>query len=212
MNQIYRQTAMIFPTPLRVVDFEDKSIFETSRDYILSLPHINENKFMWETENNLNKHGALSDLVDLIKEEVAVYWDELGIVRDGIDIQCMWANVAKSSDFRHSTHVHANSFFSGVVYLNVPDKPGNIGFRDPRPAAEMWAPNINGNSDVYNRVAEVEPYLGRMILFPSWLAHGTKAGEFLNDYRIALSFNVMPIGMMDRKAAQFNYTITEMEM
>jgi uncharacterized protein (TIGR02466 family) len=126
--------------------------------------------------------------------EVSLYLDELGVIRDSEKMTCMWANISKSKN-RHAVHMHPNSFLSGVLYLNTPGTPGNIGFKDPRPGAEILAFNYKEDSVFKYRTREVEPKEGLLILFPSWLQHGTTRGNFedLED-RISLSFNILPTG------------------
>ena len=104
----------------------------------------------------------------------------------------MWANVSKSKN-RHALHLHANSYFSGVLYLDAPSSPGNIGFKDPRVASEMLSFDYKLGSMFKERTIEIEPKPGRMLMFPSWLSHGTKPGNFNDsENRISLSFNVLP--------------------
>jgi uncharacterized protein (TIGR02466 family) len=103
-------------------------------------------------------------------------------------------------------HPHSNSFFSGVLYCETPGISGNIGFKDPRPAAEVLYFDYADNSIFKERTVEIEPKKGRLVMFPSWLYHGTKSGFFSeNENRISLSFNIMPVTEVTDFSKKINY-------
>jgi uncharacterized protein (TIGR02466 family) len=185
----------LFPTPLYIVDFDDLYFIQNIKIEVLKILQNGEvtgDELCSTTLDDLHNREPFSKLTDIILAEVKLVFENVGLIYDDIYISCMWANISKSKN-RHALHLHANSYFSGVLYLDVPSSPGNIGFKDPRAASEMLSFDYKPGSMFKERTIEVEPKTGRLLMFPSWLSHGTKAGNFNDDEnRISLSFNILP--------------------
>lgn len=146
----------------------------------------------WCTDDNLNDLPEFQKLNDIIISETTKILDYFGISRDSHYITCMWSNVAKVGH-AHQLHEHPNSFYSGVLYLQIPAGSGHFFFKDPRPGINMILPNYTkANPELFGSNWRVEPKLGDMYMFPSWAEHGVQATEFNpNLERISLSFNIM---------------------
>ena len=117
----------------------------------------------------------------------------LGLEKDSLVLNAMWANVRKNYS-KHHIHQHPNSFVSGVMYLQIPTDTelDTFFFVDPRPAKNMFHGIFEKESPISNRSWWYTPKEGCVIMFPSWLEHGTD--EFFsttNNYRISLSFNLI---------------------
>ena len=197
MQQPHRQTELIFPTPIHLVQFADLGFCVRARNAVYNISQqerLSNDELHWCTPDDLHLRSEFNELKNIIMSEVSAYLDNLGVIREGEQMTCMWANVAKSKN-RHAVHMHPNSFLSGVIYLSTPGIAGNIGFKDPRPGAEILAFNYKDDSVFKHRTREVVPKEGLLILFPSWLQHGTTRGNFDdNEDRISLSFNILPTG------------------
>lgn len=194
--QIIRQAHLIFPTPVNVVDFPDTDFCDRAATAVRKIIEDGEgagDDLCWSTPDNLEVRPEFDEIKNIILTEIGRVFDYIGLVRDDYYMTCMWANMSKSKN-RHALHPHANSFYSGVLYLAAPSIPGNIGFKDPRPGSEMISPLYEDGSMFKLRTIEFEPKKGRLIMFPSWLHHGTRPGQFddTQHSRIALSFNIMP--------------------
>lgn len=95
------------------------------------------------------------------------------------------------------SHIHPRVQLSGVYYIQAPPQCGRICFADPRMQAQILPPRLSaaGRARPHNwSEVAFEPIAGRLILFPSWLAHEVEpnlttldgeAGE-----RIIVSFNL----------------------
>ena len=192
---ISRQTQLIFPTPVHIVDFSDTGFCDRAANAVKRIQMDGEgagDELCWSTPDNLDIRPEFQEIKEVILSEIDRVFNYIGLMRDGRYMTCMWANVSKPKN-RHALHPHANSYYSGVIYLEAPGIPGNLGFKDPRPSSEMISPNYQENSIFKLRTIEFEPKKGRLILFPSWLHHGTRPGNFDESQdRIALSFNIMP--------------------
>jgi uncharacterized protein (TIGR02466 family) len=197
--KIHRQQELLFATPLHIVQFFDTGFCDRAVAAIYALgkhQRISDDDLHWCTPDDLHVRPEFQELKSLILQEATLLFDNLGVIRTGEKMTCMWANISKAKN-RHAVHMHANSYYSGVIYLNTPSNPGNIGFKDPRPGAEVFAPNYTEESIYKHRTREVQPEKGRLIFFPSWLHHGTARGTFDDsEDRISLSFNLVPEGPM----------------
>lgn len=191
---VSRQTQLIFPTPVHIVDFSDTTFCDRAVVAVKAIQDAGEgvgDNICWCTPDNLDIRSEFQEIKGIILSEIDRVFNYIGLVRDSQYITCMWANVSKPQN-RHALHPHANSYYSGVIYLETPGIPGNIGFKDPRPGSEMLSPDYTENSMFKLRTIEVEPKKGRLVMFPSWLHHGTRPGHFNeSESRIALSFNIM---------------------
>ena len=196
----HRQTEFIFPTPLYITKFSNTEFCDDAVKVLEKFTIDDksaETKHCWTTHDDLHLRQSFSNVVSKIKDEVKYAFDQLGVIREEEKITCMWANIS-DADNRHALHPHSNSFMSGVLYLEAPEQPGNIGFRDPRQGNDVISPDYEEHSIFKNRTIEVKPEKGLLIIFPSWLYHGTTAGNFsVNEKRISLSFNIMPKGRVN---------------
>jgi len=195
-----RNVEQLFPTPLAVILF-DKTEFDFKKYANLIFGTITPENIEAMTEygitptpDDLHLVPEFKELVTLIDNEVREFFtEELGLNPNDLLLQCMWSNI-QLDGCRHHAHVHPNSFYSGVVYLDIPvtdvKDPGAIFFVDPRPAKQMQHANYNKSHGLSTRSRGIKPETGMMILFPSWLEHGTEICKIgAGKYRISLSFN-----------------------
>jgi hypothetical protein len=95
-----------------------------------------------------------------------------------------WSVRLKGKGF-HASHVHPQGWISSALYVALPDLD-----RDADPHAgwlQLGDPGPELRLDL-GPTTRVEPKLGRLVLFPSWMWHGTvpfPAGE-----RLTVAFDV----------------------
>jgi tetratricopeptide (TPR) repeat protein len=87
----------------------------------------------------------------------------------------------------HSNHVHPQGWISSALYVSLPGRQlhedGNAGWLtlgEPQAALGLDLPP--------SRV--IEPRIGRLVLFPSWMWHGTR--PFAEGERLTIAFDVAP--------------------
>jgi len=85
-----------------------------------------------------------------------------------------------------SEHTHPGSHVSGVLYLKVDKKSSPIFFSNPNPFVKFS--EAKGTKYV-NSHSKFNPEVGQMLIFPSWLSHGSGEIENMSEERIILSFN-----------------------
>jgi len=145
----------------------------------------------WHSSTDLLAHPAFQDLFHWIAACCQAALQDWGwdLTKATPTFNNAWAMVNRQG---HSTraHLHPNSVFSGVVYLQVPDGAGAIAFLDPRAGAQMLVPPLRAaaDEDRQGRVRRL-PKVGELLLFPSWLWHEVEpTGQ--DQPRIAISFNI----------------------
>jgi tetratricopeptide (TPR) repeat protein len=91
----------------------------------------------------------------------------------------------------HVNHVHHKGWISSAYYVRLPsrandDAPcaGWLKFGEPRIPIPGCTP-----------LKHVEPKVGRLVLFPSYMWHGTE--PFLRDDRLTIAFDAIPIQVLD---------------
>lgn len=189
---------MEFATPIGMFYTKEKKITDELYNSVLKISKDDsEDIFKYHdqsktTPDNLHTRENFKELVNFIESKVERFSKEiLGINNKDIELSSMWSNIHNSGS-SHNIHQHPNSFLSGVYYPYVPqcEDPGNIIFVDPRQAKNMIYADFVKASCISNRNIWVTPETGLLLLFPSWLEHGT--GAFVsskNEQRVAISFN-----------------------
>ena len=196
---IDRRMDLIFPSPVAVVDTGAQDLCKRYADMIQSNfseaqeAYLKKFSFI-SSADNLHKQPEYFDLVNLINNEVKLFVEEgIGISFDDLKLQNMWCNTHLSGS-KHHIHWHPNAYLSGVIYLNIPTDPGTIPgdffFVDPRPAAAMQIPDYKTETQISKQNWWYTPKTGLLIMFPSWLSHGTEPPVLLNgSKRICVSWN-----------------------
>lgn len=96
-------------------------------------------------------------------------------------------SVRLRSGGRHSNHVHPQGWISSALYVALPqlgaDEPANAGW------LTLGEPDDQLRLDM-PAWREVQPKPGQLVLFPSWMWHGTR--PFRDGERLTVAFDVRP--------------------
>jgi tetratricopeptide (TPR) repeat protein len=88
---------------------------------------------------------------------------------------------------RHSNHVHPEGWISSALYIALPPKSD----RDPGDAGWLTLGEPPDNLGIaLEPRRKIEPAAGRLVLFPSWMWHGTV--PFARGERLTVAFDVRP--------------------
>ena len=160
---------------------QDKGVFKT-------------NHKGWHSTTDMHKKPEYSPLVtELFRMQKEIY-DHEHIDRNAF-LGNMWANINPPGGL-NNPHLHPNSLFSGVYYVKSQPKSGRLKIYDPRSTSQMVMPIRkpgNPGRDMW-RDATLDPVIGRIIMFPSWLWHSVEENQS-DDIRISVSFNFIQEGM-----------------
>ena len=88
---------------------------------------------------------------------------------------------------RHANHVHPLGWISSALYISLPRQRGD------EPANAGWLTLGQPQEELGVRMEpqrEIEPKIGQLVLFPSWMWHGTV--PFEQGERLAVAFDVRP--------------------
>jgi uncharacterized protein (TIGR02466 family) len=187
-----------FATPIGMFYTDDKSLTTDIHKKVIDIiadPKENISEllnFSKSTADDLNNRPDFSQLVNFIEKNVENFSEEiLGIRKTDLTLNSMWSNMHLNGS-KHHIHQHPNSFLSGVYYPYMPEckDPGNILFIDPRQAKNMFYADFTKHSCISSRTIYITPKTGLLLLFPSWLEHGTETFVCSTDEpRISISFN-----------------------
>lgn len=140
---------------------------------------------------------SVPDLKRQVEAHLAEYvFGALGASRESVYLehQSSWVNLHHEGD-RAASHVHVNSMFSGVLYLNVPDNSGEIIFHMPSMFPTYATNTVNldiVDPSIYSmREFPIQPEQGMIIIFPSHLPHYVTANRTpLHRYSVAFNYFV----------------------
>jgi len=147
----------------------------------------------WHSTTDMGQKPEYQQLVtELLRMQKEIY-DNEHIDRHA-RLGNMWANI-NPTDGMNQPHIHPNSLFSGVYYVKSQPNAGRLKIYDPRPGVQLIMPTRkpgNPGRDMW-RDANIEPVVGRIIMFPAWLWHSVEPNKS-NDLRISVSFNFIQDG------------------
>lgn len=184
----------LFPTP--VADFSIGRDFTSAElKYILSTAERRPNGYN-ETSCNgyILERPELSEIKKFILQSVEEYTTKVWRIQPECRFKLTqsWANYTKPGQ-SHMRHIHANSIYSGVLYISTDSMRDKIHFyrHDPSTIRPNYVDQNIFNAASWWLPAET----GTMILFPSVLEHAvTQVGEGIE--RCSLAFNVFPQGLL----------------
>jgi uncharacterized protein (TIGR02466 family) len=174
----------LFPTPVSMFNY---NITDKEKKVIYKL------KTIQNTGNKVSVNRKVLDSVDLKKLKIFIlksvndYFTEIYAPKNKVKLYITqsWCNFTKKGEYHHK-HSHANSFISGVYYVNANKDSDKIYFhKEEKDKLKVLTENYNiCNSSSWWLPVET----GLLILFPSYLAHSVDTVTD-KDTRISLSFN-----------------------
>jgi len=186
----------LFPTGIMVID---NFINEDECDEILTYVQSKKmhNKDDTVPNNAVSTFDGRTDFVKEISENTAVddfydktlfalneYANVLG--QPELILSNSWAHIQNEGSYVVE-HNHPNSKVSGVLYLNTTSESNNLIFKNPNPYAKIDAP-IQANEFNFT-INEIPVRNRRLVMFPSWLEHGSNYNINKTKGRTMISFN-----------------------
>lgn len=101
-----------------------------------------------------------------------------------------WANVGGNGDY-NMPHSHGRSFWSAIYYVRVDEGAGGeLVLHDPRlPQTEMHAPHLRFAQAGTQRLSQIRPEPGLLVIVPSWLMHSVRPFQ-TSGLRISVAMNL----------------------
>lgn len=112
-----------------------------------------------------------------------------------------WLTKSKKGEYSH-LHKHKNSFYSGILYLQVDDISGDISFENQCNNNFSIIPTENNtyNTDEYI----IKPINNMIIFFPSDIHHRILKNKSDN-IRYSIAFNLMPSGKIGKTDSTYEF-------
>ena len=160
----------------------------------------------WHSHNDLHKADDYAEMVSRINQATARMSENLGYAdTHEMRIGTMWS-IINPPGCVNKAHVHPGCLWSGVYYIQAPEKCGNIEFIEPRTMHLMnqakFQPNKKRPKECWTKV-RFTPVPGRMLIFPSWLYHSVDTNESKEEgndaNRIIISFNLNQVKKPNKK-------------
>ena len=147
----------------------------------------------WHSKTDMHTKPEYKSLVDELMTMCKDVFKEEWLDREPT-LGNMWANI-NPRDGLNQPHIHPNSLFSGVYYIKSNPQAGRLRIYDPRPGAQIIMPVRKKGKPPRHlwRDANLDPFPGRIIMFPAWLWHSVEPNQS-NDIRISVSFNFIQNG------------------
>ena len=176
-----------FPIPSGVLDEFKKENFgvltdnylyghETVDKFILNQPKYTAIKIQVENELNSYLYEGLNVDPEYSK----------------CQLESSWINIHKPGDMAQE-HVHHNSCFSGVWYLQTNETSGDINWVQEELANFPFSqvPRIKKVNEWNTTTFHIQPKNGTLVFFPSTLRHGVDVNESKEDrYSLAMNFSL----------------------
>jgi tetratricopeptide (TPR) repeat protein len=185
--------------------YSDMAAFNTDLDAYLNSLHTDKREHFdqtlrggTQTRDRLfgEKHELVERLRVRIEEAVGAYVQRmaaeeshplLGRKRDGFRFATSWSSRLRECGF-HTNHIHNKGWISSCYYIALPDavsdaegKQGWIKFGEPAFEAGLKDPIRKA----------IQPKPGRLVLFPSYMWHGTIPFRSSQD-RTTIAFDAVP--------------------
>ena len=186
----------VFPTliseiPNFINDNELKKIKNVIQKNVKSLKHhetFNKNN---NAKSSHNDNSYFLELIPFLKEKIYRITKEY-VKQSGFkvsnEIGNSWFNIQKKDSVLNK-HTHPSSIISGALFIKTDSKSSKLFFYNPNPMINFTTINVRNN---YNyEWIYITPKPKTLILFPSWLQHGSNNTLNKSLQRIVVSFNYL---------------------
>jgi uncharacterized protein (TIGR02466 family) len=107
-------------------------------------------------------------------------------------ISNIWFNV-NPHGASNSTHVHTDSFLSGVFYVQAPSECGDIVFERQAYDQYILGSHIRNSTHISSAAQwKFTPKHNMLLIFPAWIPHHVEINSS-STKRISISFNILQV-------------------
>ena len=189
----------IFSTPMWNSEFPDfQNQKQTFLDAVTEFREQNpegiskSNIIGYQSPMNLTNEPRLSPLYEFVAQMGMKANFDNQFVDCDVYITAAWANFNDSRAAHNSEHVHHDTY-SGVFYLQIPEKSGKIMFSNPGINRLWQGTMLNESKNKFTSThLKFEPQEGHIYIWPSYLPHSVLPNEH-DEARISIAFNIISI-------------------
>ena len=159
---------------------------------ILKTKDTSEDYSLINGTSTFNNSGSILEelgISDIIQEKIDEYCREIEF--KSLTIGNSWFSIQGIGGLLRD-HVHSGSVISGVFYINAPELSSPTVFENPNLLNNFNFSDpstVTGNSKYTSQVMRFPPNTGDLLLFPSWLRHGSEYIVNKKKDRTIISFN-----------------------
>lgn len=129
--------------------------------------------------------NTLPDFKDMVEYYLNLYSDVMGIQK--VEIANSWFNIQnKNSLLKY--HTHPGSVVSLAFYVNVPNGSTGIVFDNPNSISKFNNMIVQSNPHNHGWY-RLDVKAGDLVMFPSWLQHGSNYEKNQSNNRTVISIN-----------------------
>ena len=182
--------------PTYILEIEDFISEQQCKDILKKIKKnkkllIKHKSFLGNATTSYKENNFLDKLDSSIKSsllEATKKYSELSGFKTYNELRGSWFNVQKKQSSLQK-HSHPLSTISGVLYIKCKKGSFNTYFFNPNPMLDFT--DKYKNTDVSINWVSFKPKVGTLLLFPSWLKHGSNQTQNKCSERIVMSFNLM---------------------
>ena len=141
-----------------------------------------------EINDNLHTHEEFSDLFFEIEKSLGIFFGKLKHINTNYFITKSWATYTEKNKFI-ATHEHVASYFSFVYYVQINEDHSPLTFYEPK--SRFFMPDSNEWNDDNFQSMSYGCTPGMLIVFPSYLFHGTQKINMTEVPRVSISGDIM---------------------
>ncbi len=183
--------------PVLIKQIKNLLTIEECKKIVFELKKVKiENHEALSKDKGYSSHLTKSSIMDKLNEKIKIklnqeideYVKEYGFNK--LQISNSWYNIEKK-DCILNNHMHPISIVSGVLYLKTDNLSNKIYFYNPNPFIEFS--KFCESKFLNYQYIYFDAEIGSMLLFPSWLKHGSNFEKNNSEERVCLSFNTNEI-------------------
>jgi len=190
---------MLWPTPVYFNKLQsDKNDLDIAKTFKYERMNSDNGNYTLD-KNVLDKMPTLKNKIE---NEFEKYVRDVLHINKNVNFKIInsWINIHKKGDWSQS-HLHKNSCFSGVYYLNVPEHSGNISFDKTIVLNNLSTSTISYDYDEANYInadkVKFKVEEGLVLFFPSTIYHNVDKSNS-DEERYSLAFNFFADGLVGK--------------
>lgn len=190
---------MLWPTPVYFNKLQsDKNDLDIAKTFKYERMNSDNGNYTLD-KNVLDKMPTLKNKIE---NEFEKYVRDVLHINKNVNFKIInsWINIHKKGDWSQS-HLHKNSCFSGVYYLNVPENSGNISFDKTIVLNNLSTSTISYDYDEANYInadkVKFKVEEGLILFFPSTIYHNVDKSNSIEE-RYSLAFNFFADGLVGK--------------
>lgn len=185
----------LFPTPvLRIQQFLTAEECECAHQHILTLDLAQQHSAI--VDNGVSSHNIESDIIHSVDSAVPGFAQRIQSALDeyaqayrqtSLHVSNSWYSIQNQGSILKQ-HLHSNSIASAVVYVNSDKHAAPIYFDNPNRFVQ-YTNQVQQVNELNFEYYYFDAVAGDMLIFPSWLSHGSFYQKNESQGRTIISLN-----------------------